>query len=102
MKLSIVKFNDNLWEDSNDEVNDDNKTKEDVTHITKGYNNIELCIDGEFCIDDDQITQTTDNLNKMKLKKFSPYDYTLLYEIANDTILCLVKDQELCLVEEDF
>ena len=98
VKLTLISMRKNFWNEESEDANNESNS-----HIIKGYNAISYShIDGSFLRDDKLKTQTESDFAKIQTKRFSPYDYTALYLIANEHIFSLMKDKALTYIAEDF
>ena len=97
LKIYISKYKYDFWKEENEE-DENNKINEYI----KEYNSNESRIDGSFCLNEQIIKNTEENLLKMEKKNFECFDYSLLYQILHKNFFFILKDIPLCNILEDF
>ena len=97
-KLMIIQTRKNFWEENEEEDESENKNKYNI----KGYNEQCSMINGEFLRNDSLKAKTESDYHKIQTKRFSPYDYTALYQIVNEHFYSMIKDTPLTNTAEDF
>ena len=98
LKIYISQYKYDFWKEENDE---DEKEK-NLLEYMKEYNSTQSRIDGSFCLNEQIIRKTEENLQKMEKKNFECFDYSLLYQILHKNFFLILKDVPLSNVLEDF
>lgn len=98
LKIYISQYKYDFWKEENDE---DEKEK-NLLEYMKEYNSTQSRIDGSFCLNEQIIRKTEENLQKMENKNFECFDYSLLYQILHQNFFLILKDVPLCNILDDF
>ena len=89
LKITISEFKYNFWKDNN---NNESNFEDDLFSTHMLNNKKDFMINGENFIENDFIKKSNRTLKSLKSKNFSCFDYTLLYNIVDQNLFCLIND----------
>ena len=90
LKITISEYKYNFWDDSNNNFGSNFEDDLFCTHMLNSQNNI--LINGKYFIDGEIIKISNNMLKTLKSKNFSCFDYTLLYNIVDKHLFCLISE----------
>ena len=112
LRLYIAEYKQDFWKEISDNKSEKNDKNVSIMNVLESikekenfykiYNNKSSLINGNFCINNNLNIITVKAINLLKAKKFLCFDFTSLYNIFEQNILCLLKDRNINTYSECF
>ena len=99
LKITISEFKYNFWNDKN---TNENNFDDDLFCIHMINNKKDFLIKGNMFIDGEVIKKSNQTMKTLKNKNFSCFDYTLLYNIVEKNLFCLINEYSYNLINDLF
>ena len=90
LKITISEYKYNFWDNDNNNYGSNFEDDLFCTHMINSQNDI--LINGKYFIDGEIIKISNNILKTLKSKNFSCFDYTLLYNIVEKHLFCLISE----------
>ena len=90
LKITISEYKYNFWDDKDNDYEGNFEHDLFCTHMLNTKNHI--LINGKYFIDGEIIKISNNILKTLKSKNFSCFDYTLLYNIVEKHLFCLISE----------